>query len=68
MEINMENLFNPFFTTKDPGKGTGLGLFIVYLEVEKLAGKILVESKVGKGTKFTVIIPDGEEEVNGGNV
>ena len=64
----MENLFNPFFTTKDPGKGTGLGLFIVYLEVEKLAGKILVESKVGKGTKFTVIIPDGEEEVNGGNV
>jgi len=67
-ESNMENLFNPFFTTKDPGKGTGLGLFIVYLEVEKLAGKILVESKVGKGTKFTVIIPDGGEEVNGGNV
>ncbi len=54
----MENLFNPFFTTKDPGKGTGLGLFVVYSEVEKLSGEIKVESKVGTGTTFRICLPD----------
>lgn len=56
-----ENLFNPFFTTKDPGKGTGLGLFIVYSEVEKLSGEIKVHSKVGYGTKFTICLPNRED-------
>ena len=56
-----ESLFNPFFTTKDPGKGTGLGLFIVYSEVEKLSGEIKVDSKVGCGTKFTIYLPNREE-------
>jgi len=39
------------------GKGTGLGLFIVFSEVEKLGGRVDVKSKVGEGTTFTVIIP-----------
>lgn len=56
-EKNMNNIFNPFFTTKELGKGTGLGLFIVYSEVEKMGGKIHVSSKLGEGTKFTITIP-----------
>jgi len=54
----LKELFNPFFTTKDPGKGTGLGLFIVRQVVEKNGGKIyLKETKVGEGTTFTVEFP-----------
>ena len=53
----MNNIFNPFFTTKELGKGTGLGLFIVYSEVEKLNGKIDVKSKINEGTIFTITIP-----------
>jgi polar amino acid transport system substrate-binding protein len=58
---NLKNIYNPFFTTKAPGEGTGLGLFIVYSAVEKLSGKIFVESKVGEGTKFTVVLPVEDE-------
>jgi two-component system NtrC family sensor kinase len=57
-EDKLKELFNPFFTTKDPGKGTGLGLFIVRQVVEKNGGKIyLKETKVGAGTTFTVEFP-----------
>lgn len=54
---NLEKLFNPFYTTKGPGKGTGLGLYIVYNEVKKLNGEISVTSEVNKGTSFKVFIP-----------
>jgi signal transduction histidine kinase len=47
-------IFNPFFTTKDPGKGTGLGLFIVKQIVERNEGSISVASEIGKGTQFTL--------------
>lgn len=54
----LKELFNPFFTTKEPGKGTGLGLFIVRQVVEKNGGKIyLKETKMGEGATFTVEFP-----------
>ncbi|HKL75256.1 MAG TPA: transporter substrate-binding domain-containing protein [Halanaerobiales bacterium] len=53
---NLENIFNPFFTTKSPGEGTGLGLYIVYTEVEKMNGEINVESEKGKGTIFEITL------------
>ena len=51
-----ENIFKPFYTTKPPGEGTGLGLDIVSRIVKKHKGEITVDSEVGN-TKFTVRIP-----------
>jgi polar amino acid transport system substrate-binding protein len=51
------NIFNPFFTTKMNRNGGGLGLYIVYNEISKLNGKITVESELGMGTTFTIILP-----------
>jgi signal transduction histidine kinase len=51
----LENIFEPNFTTKS--SGTGLGLAIVKHIIEDLNGKILVESLLGEGTKFTIILP-----------
>lgn len=50
----MSKLFNPFYTTKGPDKGTGLGLYIVRQVIERNNGRISVSSKVGEGTTFTV--------------
>lgn len=61
---DIPNLFNPFFTTKPPGKGTGLGLFIAYNEVENLHGELLTESHPGKGAVFKIRIPDVNGEEN----
>jgi len=55
-EENMRKLFTPFFTTKPIGKGTGLGLAIIYGIVKMHRGQIGVQSKVGKGTKFTLTL------------
>lgn len=53
---NLDNIFEPFYTTK--GKyGTGLGLSITYGIIQKLGGEIKVQSQVGEGTSFTVIMP-----------
>jgi two-component system NtrC family sensor kinase len=57
-EDKIKELFNPFFTTKEPGKGTGLGLFIVRQVVEKNGGRIyLKETTLGEGTTFTLEFP-----------
>jgi signal transduction histidine kinase len=52
-----DKIFNPFFTTKDVGEGTGLGLSISYEIIKKQRGDILVESRVGEGTTFTIKLP-----------
>jgi two-component system NtrC family sensor kinase len=53
----LKKIFDPGYTTKGVGVGTGLGLSICYQIVKDHHGEILVESKVGKGTNFTVILP-----------
>ena len=59
---NIEKIFNPFFTTKEPGLGTGLGLSIAYQIIYNMGGRITVESHVGKGTSFQVYIPFSDKE------
>ncbi|MEW5816193.1 MAG: GNAT family N-acetyltransferase [Spirochaetota bacterium] len=60
-EKNLENIFKPFFTTKDPGKGTGLGLNIVHQIIYKMGGRIAVNSQPGRGTSFTIFLPLTDE-------
>jgi PAS domain S-box-containing protein len=53
----IDQIWDPFFTTKNVGKGTGLGLAVSYNIIKRLGGDINVESQVGKGSKFTVRMP-----------
>ncbi|MCP4650209.1 MAG: GHKL domain-containing protein [PVC group bacterium] len=53
----LENVFNPFYTTKSPDKGMGMGLSIVYRVVEQHKGTVGVASEEGKGTSFTITFP-----------
>jgi len=53
----LPNIFDPFFTTKTKGKGTGLGLSVSQGIVARHGGQLRVDSKVGVGTTFTIILP-----------
>jgi two-component system sensor histidine kinase RegB len=53
----LDRLGEPFFTTKQPGRGMGLGWFLARSVVERLGGTLAVESQVGQGTKVTVALP-----------
>jgi two-component system NtrC family sensor kinase len=59
---NMDKLFTPFFTTKEKGKGVGLGLAVVHRIFERHKGRIQVQSEVGKGTTFSVYLRSHNDE------
>jgi signal transduction histidine kinase len=61
----MDKIFDPFFTTREPGEGTGLGLSISYGIIRDHSGEILVDSKMGEGSTFTVALPVASEEMVG---
>jgi signal transduction histidine kinase len=54
---NEEKIFQPFFTTKSAGEGTGLGLSLAYDIIKAHGGEIRVESKEGERTIFTIHLP-----------
>ncbi|MBN2060050.1 MAG: PAS domain S-box protein [Deltaproteobacteria bacterium] len=60
----LNRIFEPYFTTKRPGEGTGMGLALVHGIVNSYNGSVTVESEIGKGTIFHVLLPVIEEEVS----
>ncbi len=54
---NLDSIFEPYFTTKPPGEGTGMGLAVVQGIVESYGGKITVDSRYGQGSTFSVYLP-----------
>jgi two-component system NtrC family sensor kinase len=59
---NLDKLFTPFFSTKDKGKGVGLGLSVVHGIIERHHGKIEIESDPGAGTTFSIYLGIADEE------
>ncbi len=59
---HLDTIFDPYYTTKEPGKGTGLGLSVVHGIVKSHGGIIDVETRENQGTTFTVLLPLHEKE------
>jgi len=59
--VNLDKIYDPFFTTKDVGEGMGLGLSIVYRIVREAKGKISVQTEVGRFCEFTLEFPATEK-------
>ncbi|MBA2883044.1 signal transduction histidine kinase [Desulfosalsimonas propionicica] len=66
-EKNLTRIFDPFFTTKSTGEGTGLGLAVSYGIAKSHGGDIRVQSRVGKGSVFTLLLPVSDSEGGGAN-
>ncbi len=65
-EEHLDQIFEPFFSTKPVGKGTGLGLSVSYGIVQEHGGALEVESQEGKGSVFTVVLPCADEPAEKG--
>jgi len=59
----LPNVLNPFFTTKEPGMGTGLGLSLTHSFIRRAGGDLTLESELGIGTTVRIYLPaDADEE------
>lgn len=67
-EATLDKIFNPFFTTKEKSRGTGLGLASVYGIINNHMGGITVKSQVGKGTTFNVYLPISKKDFLQGEI
>ena len=53
----LSKIFSPFYTTKDVGEGTGMGLYVSYSIIEAMGGSLSVTSQVNVGSEFTITLP-----------
>ncbi len=62
-EGSRQRIFEPFYTTKPPGEGSGLGLSVIHGVIFSMGGAITVDSEIGKGSVFTVYLPRQDQEI-----